>query len=95
MAKALRGVHIPHRKHTQGGAAKEIKAPAQVLIPMSMHIGAPAKPVVNVGDNVKIGDKIAEQAGFVSANIYASVSGTVKGIEKHLLNLYFLINLFL
>lgn len=47
---------------------------------MSQHIGAPAKPVVAVGDTVKEGQLIAEAAGFVSANVYSSVSGTVKGI---------------
>lgn len=51
--------------------------------PLSQHIGAPAKPVVNKGDHVLMNQLIAESGGFVSANIYASVSGTVLGIEKH------------
>ncbi|MCI5699570.1 MAG: electron transport complex subunit RsxC [Lachnospiraceae bacterium] len=49
---------------------------------MSQHIGAPAKPVVVVGDRVLMGQKIAEAGGFVSAPIHASVSGTVKKLEK-------------
>lgn len=49
---------------------------------MSQHIGAPAKPVVAVGDHVLMGQKIAEAGGFVSAPIHASVSGTVKKMEK-------------
>lgn len=49
---------------------------------MSQHIGAPAKPVVAVGDHVLMGQKIAEAGGFVSAPIHASVSGTVKKLEK-------------
>lgn len=49
---------------------------------MSQHIGAPAKPVVAVGDRVLMGQKIAEAGGFVSAPIHASVSGTVKKLEK-------------
>ena len=49
---------------------------------VSQHIGAPAVPTVQKGDHVKAGQKIAEAGGFVSAPVYASVSGTVKGIEK-------------
>ena len=52
-------------------------------IRLSQHIGAPANPVVAVGDRVLKGQKIAEAGGFVSAPIYASVSGTVKAIEPH------------
>ena len=49
---------------------------------MSQHIGAPAKPVVSVGDRVLVGQMIAEAGGFVSAAIHASVSGTVKAFGK-------------
>lgn len=52
-----------------------------MVYPLSQHIGAPAKPVVKKGDQVLMGQLIAEAGGFVSAPIYASVSGTVKGIE--------------
>lgn len=52
-----------------------------LVYPLSQHIGAPAKPVVTKGDRVLKGQKIAEAGGFVSAPIYASVSGTVKIIE--------------
>lgn len=51
---------------------------------LSQHIGAPANPVVEKGDHVKVGQVIAEAGGFVSAPIHASVSGTVKGIESRL-----------
>ena len=54
-----------------------------LVYPLSQHIGAPATPIVAVGDKVLKGQKIAEAAGFVSAPIYASVSGTVKAIEPH------------
>lgn len=54
----------------------------EVVIPVAQHIGAPAKPIVNVGDRVLVGQKIAEANGFVSANIHSSVSGTVKKIEQ-------------
>lgn len=53
-----------------------------LVYPLSQHIGAPATPVVSVGDRVLKGQKIAEAGGFVSAPIYASVSGTVKAIEN-------------
>ena len=52
--------------------------------PLSQHIGAPAVPCVKKGDHVLAGQKIADAGGFVSAPIHASVSGTVKGIEKRL-----------
>ena len=52
-----------------------------LVYPLSQHIGAPAKPIVEKGDHVLAGQKIAEAGGFVSAPIYATVSGTVKAIE--------------
>lgn len=53
----------------------------ELVYPLSQHIGAPAKAIVQKGDRVLAGQKIAEAGGFVSAPIYASVSGTVKAIE--------------
>ncbi|MCR4650719.1 MAG: electron transport complex subunit RsxC [Lachnospiraceae bacterium] len=55
----------------------------ELVYPLSQHIGAPAKAVVAVGETVKRGQMIAEAGGFVSAPIYASVSGTVTGIAPH------------
>ncbi|MCR5666978.1 MAG: electron transport complex subunit RsxC [Eubacterium sp.] len=52
-----------------------------MVYPLSQHIGAPATPIVAVGDEVLVGQKIAEAGGFVSAPIYASASGKVKAIE--------------
>lgn len=52
-----------------------------VFYPMSQHIGAPAKPIVKVGDRVLVGQKIGEATGFISACVISSVSGTVKAIE--------------
>lgn len=54
-----------------------------VTYPLAQHIGAPAVPIVEVGDYVLKGQKIAEAGGFVSVPIHASVSGTVKAIEPH------------
>ncbi|WP_208560925.1 electron transport complex subunit RsxC [Marinilactibacillus kalidii] len=56
--------------------------PKVLIFPVSMHIGAPAKPIVEVGDKVKVGQMIAEAGGFISANIYSSVSGEVIAVEK-------------
>ena len=52
-----------------------------LVYPLSQHIGAPASAIVEKGDHVLIGQKIAEAGGFVSSPIYATVSGTVKAIE--------------
>lgn len=60
---------------------RELLPKGDLVYPLSQHIGAPAKPVVQKGDRVLMGQKIAESAGFVSAPLYASVSGTVKTIE--------------
>lgn len=60
---------------------QELLPKGELVYPLSQHIGAPANPIVAVGDTVLRGQKIAEAGGFVSAPIYASVSGTVKKIE--------------
>ena len=82
----LHGVHVPHRKNTDQLVPVSMPAPSTVTIPMSMHIGAPTKPVVKVGDLVKVGTLIAEAGGFVSAPIHASVSGKVTKITDYLLS---------
>ena len=86
MAFSLHGVHVPHRKNTQDKPAARIDTPKVVTIPVSMHIGAPARPVVKAGDLVKVGTLIAEAGGIVSAPVYASVSGKVKGVSDFLLS---------
>lgn len=60
---------------------QKIMPKGEMVYPVSQHIGAPASPIVAVGDRVLRGQKIAEAGGFVSAPIYASVSGTVKAIQ--------------
>ena len=82
--KLLGKTHIPHRKNTAACEAVRMNAPAEVLLPMLQHIGAPANPVVKVGDEVKVGQLIAEANGCVSSPIYASVSGKVTKIESYL-----------
>lgn len=54
----------------------------EVIIPLSMHIGAPATPIVEVGQHVLKGELIAEASSFISANVHATVSGEIKAIEK-------------
>ena len=85
MSFFLNGVHVPHRKHTMDQSAVYMPAPKSVTIPMSMHIGAPARPTVKVGDLVYVGTPIAEAVGAVSSPIYASVSGKVTKISDFLL----------
>ena len=78
------GVHPSERKEfTEHLALKRFPEPEEVVIPLSMHAGAPANPVVQVGDTVKVGQKIGEAAGFISAPVHSSVSGTVVAIEDH------------
>ena len=76
------GVHpAEHKEATEQKPIQPLaNAPAQVVIPMSMHIGAPCKPVVQKGDTVTVGQKIGETAGL-GAPIHASVSGTVVAVE--------------
>ena len=76
----LNGIHLPHRKNTADMPAVGITPPKSVTIPLAMHIGAPAKPVVKVGDEVRIGDLIGEADGFVSAPVHASISGKVTAV---------------
>ena len=80
--KFLGKTKIPHRKNTAHLAPVRMPAPKEVLITMDQHIGAPATPVVKVGDEVKVGQLIAEAAGFISAPIHASVSGKVTKIDS-------------
>ena len=61
----------------------DILPKGDLVYPLSQHIGAPAVPIVKKGDYVLTGQKIAEAGGFVSAPVYATVSGTVKAIEPH------------
>lgn len=63
---------------------REVLPKGELVYPLSQHIGAPAKAIVAKGDHVLAGQKIAEAGGFVSANIFASISGTVKAIEARL-----------
>ena len=78
------GIH-PHdeKELTAHLPVEDAPVPERVFLPLSQHIGAPADPVVKVGEKVKVGDKIAEARGFVSANIHASVTGIVRSIGDY------------
>ena len=77
------GIHPPYNKEcTANIDVKVAKKPETVVIPMSLHIGAPCKPIVKKGDEVTLGQKIGEATGFVSAPVHASVSGKVIAVEE-------------
>lgn len=79
------GTHPPHsKKATEQVALEKANAPKVVVLPMQQHIGAPCDPIVNVGDEVKVGQKIGEAKGFVSVPVHSSVSGKVIAIEPRL-----------
>jgi electron transport complex protein RnfC len=74
------GIHPHDSKISASCPIEELPIPSVVYISMAQHLGAPAKPVVAVGDKVKTGQVIAEPGGFISAYVHSSVSGTVKSI---------------
>ena len=78
---SIGGIHPEENKLTHDAVTQVAALPKQAIFPLSQHIGAPAKPVVQKGDRVKVGTMIAEAGGFVSAPIFSSVSGTVAKID--------------
>ena len=78
---SIGGIHPAENKLSNDAVTQVAALPKQAIFPLSQHIGAPAKPVVQKGDKVKVGTMIAEAGGFVSAPIYSSVSGTVFKID--------------
>lgn len=76
------GVHPPENKITAVSPVQVLPVPSSVAIPLSQHIGTPAAVIVNKGDKVKTGQKIAESRGFVSSNIHSSVSGKINRIDS-------------
>ena len=81
--KSISSLHLNHNKHTAACQSVRIEPPKEVLLSMSMHSGgAPSRPIVSVGDYVRVGQKIAErgESGF-SVPVHATVSGTVSAIE--------------
>ncbi len=76
------GVHPPENKRSADKAVEVLAIPKQVSVPVSQHIGAPAKVLVKKNDLVKVGQLLAEQGGFVSANIHSPVSGKVFKVDS-------------
>lgn len=83
--KLLGNTHIPHNKNTADMPPVRITPPKEVLLLTSQHIGAAAEPIVKVGDEVKVGQLIAEAKGYISAPVHASVSGKVTKIDSVML----------
>ncbi len=79
---SLSGVHLKHCKNTVKMKPERIPTPSLVTIPVLMHIGAPAIPCVAVGDEVRVGQKIAEAGAGLSSPVYSGVSGKVKKIDE-------------
>ena len=76
------GVHpSEHKEYSEHKDLLPFPAPKVAVIPMAQHLGAPANPVVQVGDYVKVGQKIGEPSAFISAPVHSSISGTVIAIE--------------
>ncbi|MGL4852923.1 MAG: electron transport complex subunit RsxC [Phocaeicola sp.] len=76
------GVHPAENKLSANKAIETLALPKQAVFPLSQHIGAPAVAIVKKGDLVKVGTKIAEAGGFVSAAIFSSVSGKVNKVDS-------------
>lgn len=79
-----RGIHPSDEKYfSKDAPIRLVVAAGEMVYPLAQHIGAPATPIVSVGDEVLAGQKIAEATGFVSVPIYSAVSGKVKAIAPH------------
>lgn len=81
MAFSLKGIKVPHRKNTAGSEVKRMVIDNTITLPMIMHIGAPAVPVVKAGDHVDVGTLVAKAGEGLSSPIYSGVSGSVVGIS--------------
>ena len=81
LKRAALGAGVPHEKGTAALATVKMPVPSKVVLPMQQHIGAPCTPVVKKGDTVMVGTLVGKAEGFVSANIYSGVSGTVASVD--------------
>ena len=81
--KKLNGIKLSHRKNTENCATVDFPLPAKIRIPMSMCMGAPCQPLVKIGDEVKVGQKIADSDAAFSAPIHSGVSGKVTAITDY------------
>ncbi len=84
MKKKLRGLKLNHRKNTENSATVEFPLSAKLTVPMSMNMGVPCVPLVKVGDEVKVGQKIGDTDAFFSVPVHSGVSGRVTAITDYL-----------
>lgn len=82
LRRASGGVHAPHRKHTADCETVVMPPPAQIILPMSQHLGPPCVPTVKVGDTVAVGQIVGDSDKPLSAPIHSGVSGTVSAITE-------------
>ena len=80
MKRDISSLHVPHNKNTAACVPVAIEIPKEVILPMNMHSGHDAEPIVKVGDYVKVGQLIAREEGRFSSPVHATVSGTVTDI---------------
>ena len=78
------GIHPTDHKLSANIPIETVALPKQAIVPLSQHIGAPAQPIVEKGDHVKVGQVIAAANGFVSVNVHAPISGVVTKIDTAL-----------
>ena len=81
--KKLNGIKLKHHKNTENSATVDFPLPSRIKIPMSMNMGAPCQPLVKVGDEVKVGQKIGDADAPFSAPIHSGVSGKVTAISDY------------
>ena len=76
------GVHPEENKISNDAVIEVMPVPEQVAVLMNQHLGAPATPIVQKGDKVKVGQLIGEAQAFMCANVHSPVSGTVLKIDS-------------
>lgn len=79
----LNGIRLKHRKNTENSRTEVFPIPKKVKIPMSMTMGAPCIPLVKIGDEVKVGQKIGDSEAAFSAPIHSGVSGKVTAVSDY------------
>ena len=78
------GIHpVQHKAESNSSPIATLPVPTTLWLPLAMHLGTPAEPIVQIGDRVFKGELIAAAKGLVSANIHAPTSGTIQAIEPH------------
>lgn len=77
------GVHPPyHKELASEKPITQAPVPAELVVPLDQHVGAPNEPLVSQGDRVQVGQKIGETSAFISAPVHSPVTGAVRAIEE-------------